>query len=458
MNRTKLCLAAALAALAAGCGEAESALAPSPVATGLSKIDNVVVIYLENHSFDNLYGSYPGAEGLASSAGTALQVDASGAPYEALPPVMDTSVDPPKRDRRFPANLPNAPFDVETYVPADQDVDDLVHRYYQEQQQIDGGKMDKFALVSDAGGLTMGYYDTSKLPLATFAAGYAVCDDFFHSAFGGSFLNHQWLIAAATPRWPGAPSDQVAVLDAAGALVTDGAVTPDGYVVNTAFAAGGPHPDGIPAKELVPPQSGDTIGDRMTDAGVSWAWYAGGWNAAVAGHADALFQYHHQPFVYYAKYGPGTEGRSHLKDEADFLADAKGGTLPAVSFVKPSGQDDEHPGYATLAAGEQHVLDLIAAVMAGPQWKKTAIVVTYDENGGFWDHVPPPKADRWGPGSRVPAIVVSAYAKAAYVDHTKYETASILATIEHRFGLAPLSDRDAKATDLSNCFDFSKSP
>ncbi len=318
--------------------------------------------------------------------------------------------------------------------------------------------MDKFALVSDAQALSMGYYDTTKLPLATFAAGYAVCDNFFHSAFGGSFLNHQWLIAAATPRWPNAPKDQVAVLDPTGALTTDGQVTPDGYVVNTSFAVNGPYPAGIPKSELVPPQTYDTIGDRLTEASVSWAWYAGGWDAAEAGHPDPLFQFHHQPFVYFEKYAPGTAGRKNLKDEKQFLDDAANGKLPAVSFVKPIGEENEHPGYSTITDGENHALDLINAIKSGPQWKQTAIIVTYDEHGGFWDHVTPPKADRWGPGSRVPTIVISPYAKAAYVDHTKYETASILATIEHRFAIAPLADRDAKAADLSNCFDFSKTP
>jgi phospholipase C len=292
------------------------------------------------------------------------------------------------------------------------------------------------------------------------AKDYTVCDYFFHSAFGGSFLNHIYLVAAATPVFPSAPVDMVATFDPmTGKMTADGTVTPDGYVVNTAFASATPHPSDVQADHLVPPQTMPTIGDRLSDKKVSWAWYSGGWDDAVAGKPDPSFQFHHQPLAYFASFADGTDARkAHLKDEKDFVADVKAGKLPSVAFVKPIGDENEHPGYADLSTGEGHVVDLIKAIKAGPQWKQTAIIVTYDENGGFWDHVPPPKVDRWGPGTRVPAIVISPYAKKGYVDHTKYETVSILATIEHRFGLAPLTTRDAHATDLSNAFDFTQTP
>jgi len=183
----------------------------------------------------------------------------------------------------------------------------------------------------------------------------------------------------------------------------------------------------------------------------------GGWNDALAGHAGPLFQFHHQPFIYFANYADGTPAKAeHLKDEQDFLAALAGGRLPAVSFVKPYGLDNEHPGYTDLITGEQHVRALIDAVRASPHWNHTAIVITYDENGGFWDHVAPPVVDRWGPGSRVPAIVISPFARRGYVDHHRYDTTSILALIEHRWGLAPLSTRDAAADPLSGAFDFSQ--
>jgi acid phosphatase len=107
-----------------------------------------------------------------------------------------------------------------------------------------------------------------------------------------------------------------------------------------------------------------------------------------------------------------------------------------------------------VITGELHAEDLIDAVRNGPDWKDTAIIVTYDENGGFWDHVPPPAGDAWGPGTRVPAIVISPFAKKAAVDPTVYETSSITALIQHRWGLAALGTRDARAADLTNAFDF----
>jgi phospholipase C len=132
--------------------------------------------------------------------------------------------------------------------------------------------------------------------------------------------------------------------------------------------------------------------------------------------------------------------------------------LPAVSFIKPLGPDNEHPGYASLQQGQQHVADLVAAVQNSPYWADTAIIITYDEHGGRWDHVAPPVIDKWGPGSRVPAIIISPFAKKGYVDHTQYETVSILKFIETRWGLAPLSTRDAAANDLTNAFDFGTAP
>jgi phospholipase C len=127
-----------------------------------------------------------------------------------------------------------------------------------------------------------------------------------------------------------------------------------------------------------------------------------------------------------------------------------------VSFVKPLGEVNEHPGYTNVLSGEQHVAELLKALRASKQWKNTAVIVTYDENGGFWDHVAPPTIDRWGPGTRVPTLVISPLAKHGYVDHNRYDTTSILALIEHRWGLAPLSARDAAANDMRNAFDFSQ--
>ncbi|HTE01859.1 MAG TPA: alkaline phosphatase family protein [Mucilaginibacter sp.] len=416
----------------------------------INKVNHVVVIYLENHSFDNLYGQFAGANGLSNAtAANTTQVDATGAVYTVLPPVPGTPA--------FPTNLPNNYFNIDQYVPNDMMTQDVLHRYYQEQMQIDGGKMDKFSVYnSNSAGLSQGYYQTNLLPLVSMAQRYTLCDNFFHSAFGGSFLNHQWLIAAASPTFPNAPANIVAKLDASGNVTTDGAVTPDGFVVNTSYTVNAPHPASANAATLVPNQTNPTIGDRLSDKGVSWAWYSGGWDNALAGNPDPTFQFHHQPFAYYAKYADGTLGKTeHLKDETVFIAAAKAGTLPAVSFVKPLGINNEHPGYSDVQAGESHTVDLINAVLNGPNGKDAVIIITYDENGGFWDHVAPPVIDKkWGPGTRVPTIIISPFAKQGYVDHTQYETVGILSFIEKRWGLQPLSDRDRNANPFNNAFNF----
>src|SRR5262249_39606495 len=117
------------------------------------------------------------------------------------------------------------------------------------------------------------------------------------------------------------------------------------------------------------------------------------------------------------------------------------------------GADNEHPGYASELRGQQHVADLVHAIQNSPDWAHTAIIVTYDENGGRWDHVSPPNANgAWGDGNRIPALVISPYAKKGFVDHTQYDTLSIMKTLEERYGLNPLNEHDAHATSLANSF------
>jgi phospholipase C len=138
-----------------------------------------------------------------------------------------------------------------------------------------------------------------------------------------------------------------------------------------------------------------TIGDRLSEKEISWAWYSGGWNDAVAGHPDPLFQFHHQPFNYFAPSAEGAAVRAeHLKDIEDLLAALRTGNPPAVAFVKPIGADNEHPGYADLLRGQQYVATLVKAVQDSSVWKDSVIIITYDEGGGRWDHVPPPVSGR----------------------------------------------------------------
>ncbi len=560
-------VAAAIGAAAVGASSTTvaSAAVSGPGADRLGQIDHIVVIYQENHSFDNLYGSWEAVRGLSTAdAAHSTQVNQAGTPFSCLqqndvnltaPPLSSTCTDA-TTGTSFSSHFPNAPFSIDSYIPATATTcpapgvfapngvlngaglaggctRDLVHRYYQEPYQLDNGKQDRYVTGSDAIGLTMGHYDTSALPIYKYlhAAGhprYAIADEFFQSAFGGSFLNHQWFIAASTPTWPSAVNDGGAddlhsVLDANGMptnspLYTSAATyalgdrsltqscTPPAnrgplqpaytcgdYAVNTTQPPYQPYAPGTAVSRRLPPQTAPTIGDRLSAKGVDWAWYSGGWSnadgdvggpgwtngtggtcadpntAAGAVYPNCpgkLFQYHHQPFNYFANYAPGNAARTqHLRDEAEFLSLANGSPntcgLKPVSFIKPEGDENEHPGYASEPGGSDHLVSLIKSVADGACAKSTMVIVTYDEFGGQWDHVSPPGQgstpgphDQWGPGTRIPALVVSPQLRGTFVvDHTQYDTTSILATIEQRFGAAPVATRDAQVNTIGNVFD-----
>ncbi|HTG81724.1 MAG TPA: alkaline phosphatase family protein [Geobacteraceae bacterium] len=550
--------AAALMAIALGL----VTLAAAHAADGrdpLRKINHIVVIYQENHSFDNLYGGWEGVDGLAKAH--VPQVDQKGAALGCLPQI-DVNLASPvplaatcsDRDRHVDSHFGNAPFPIEAYIAAGDATCprpeekapngvfkgkggaggctmDLDHRFYQEQYQIDGGKMDRYVAGSNAAGLVMGYYDTKRSPVYRYLhekghPHYVIADNFFQAAFGGSFLNHQWLISARTPEWvdavnDGSPFDLHSVVDDAGmpkntplyaspvqglkdspltASCTPGpgrGPTPAGVVcgnfaVNTIQPKAWPYdPQAADAKRL-PSLATATIGDRLTAAGIDWAWYSGGWaNAegdrtqagytggsgpnctpsAIAGSTwprcpDKLFQFHHQPFNYYAAYTPGTEARrKHLRDEEEFIRLARSSdrdrcNLKAVSFVKPLGADNEHPGYASERTGNSHLVGLLRAIEESACAGDTLVIVTYDEFGGQADHAAPPGPgnargpyDQWGPGTRIPALVIAPHLRHEFaVDHAEHDTTSILATIEHRFGLPPLGSRDAVVRDLGTVF------
>jgi acid phosphatase len=121
-----------------------------------------------------------------------------------------------------------------------------------------------------------------------------------------------------------------------------------------------------------------------------------------------------------------------------FLADVDAGQLPAVTFYKPQGNLNMHAGYSDVESGDRHIAHIVDSLRRGSQWQDMVVIVTVDENGGWWDHVAPPKGDRWGPGTRIPAIIVSPWAKRGHVDHTVYDTGSIARFITRRFGLEKL--------------------
>jgi acid phosphatase len=551
-------LALAAVALAALAAPAAAQARPD------QRVGHIVVIYQENHSFDNLYGRWERVRGVSDAPpARTIQVNQQGAPYTCLkqndvnltsPPLSATCTDE-TTGSAFTSHFPNAPFLIDDYIPATATTcpppgvfapngvangsglpggctRDLVHRFYQEQYQLADGAQNRYVTGSDAIGLTMGVYDTRRLPIYRYLherrhPRYAIADNFFQGAFGGSFLNHQWLIAAATPVWPnavndGSPDDLHSVVDEngmpisyplytspLGSAAVDGALTascdppasrpqtPDGAVcgdhaVNTIQPTYQPFAPGTAATRRLPPQTHATIGDRLSAAGVSWAWYSGGWsnangdvgapgwtngtgppcsdpNALAAAQwpncPDKLFQFHHQPLNYFASFAPGTAMRAeHLRDEQEFLEQARTSSrrcrLDTVSFIKPIGAENEHPGYASASAGSMHLVELLRAIEDSRCARDTMVIVTYDEFGGQWDHVQPPGQgdtpgphDEMGPSSRIPAVVIHPKLRRSFVvDHTQYDTTSILATLERTFGLEPLTSRDAAVNDLFDVF------
>jgi len=479
----------------------------------LNNIQTVVVIYAENRGFDNLYGLFPGANGIPGVNPTAVgsvvpQKDFDGSTLASLPPTWGGFTASGQAVTLPEANTvgwANKPFRIDdpagvngtgTVVNQSVITRDLVHRFYNNQMQINGGANDKFAAFSDAGGLTMGYYDGSSMGMWQYAKDFVLADNFYMGAFGGSFLNHQYLVCACAPQWPNADtsvaSATVAAVNADGKSLTlldtspgsiltgtakyknDGAITPKDssgmfYAVNTeqppyqpsgnAPASNGDAKLADPAKATtLPAQTQSTIATMLDQKGVSWAWYSGAWKTVsddrtkVGSGSAANFQTHHQPFNYYTAFSPVEHAdyrAAHLKDfDSQFYADAAAGKLPAVTFYKPQGNLNQHAGYANVADGDAHIVDVIKHLQASPQYKNMLIVVTYDENGGFYDHAPVPTGDRWGPGTRIPAIIVSPFAKRGFVDHTQYDTASILRFITHRFALTTLPGLKLRDTSL----------
>jgi acid phosphatase len=356
MGSAGVALSLSLAVLLASTPRARAEIDPAT-----APIDHLLVIYLENHTFDNLFGLLPGANGVTSKGASVRQVDKEGTPYERLPQVTIGYPYPPRLDPRFQQKLPNQLFPVNRYVPIDQIVEMPVHRYYPNVLQIDGGKNDRFVSWGDSGALPMGYFDTTKLPLYPYARRYVLADNWFTSAFGGSWLNHLWLVCACTAVFPHAPAKLVAepILDGSGHIVglkKDGSVSPDGYAVDHLEPFNPPYQAGTPDDERVPPQTLATIGDRLSDAGVTWAWYAEGWDDAVAGHPAPSFTPHQQAFTYFARYAPGTKARAeHLKDGKDLWKALHDGTLPSVAWFKPLDVYSDNAGEGSMIVAENRV-------------------------------------------------------------------------------------------------------
>jgi phospholipase C len=430
--------------------------------TPSSPIKHTVVIFQENRSFDNYFGTYPYAPGFNPISGTPK--DVRNFKYVAGKEVRDVT-----GNVYNPDDNGNPVYPWHDAGKANVKQVDVNHNYSDMITMVDGGKMDKFYTENSKGGkspnftpgtnpvrgkLSMSYNDYNEIPaLWQYAQHYALADNYFQPVSGPSTPGAFYLVAAQSGN--DSSSQQI---------------TGDPNPKNGPF--GGDNWDGLSYNLTY-----KNIGDLLTESNQSWAWYAGGWDAAKAAtnatkpatdknslatvSDDALkYSPHHNPFQYFQNYENG-KYNNNLKDYNNFEQEVKNGTLPQVSFVKGGYGDDEHPGLGNQSSpsAEDFTIKTINQIMNSPYWKDTAIIVTYDEGGGFYDHVAPPTAVKTadglvGNGPRVPALVISPYAKENYVSHVQYDHTSVLKFLETNYNLPSLNKRDAAANGLTDMFDF----
>ncbi len=333
------------------------------------RIQHVIFLLQENHSFDNYFGSFPGADGIPAEI-----------TVEGVAPFHQTS---PRT-----GNLPHGMTTVRAAV--------------------DGGAMDRF-VSAERSRDTMGYYDNRDIPnYWAYARRFTLADRFFCSSTGPSLPNHLFALAAQAGN----------------------------VVVNTLKAPAGGY-------------AFPSLPERLQAAGVSWKVYDGG---ARPGSFSPL-----DPFSGFGSYQKSDEIRSGLVPTSQLFIDLRSGRLPAASWVFPDPEESEHP-ITDIRVGMWYVTTVVNALMKSPYWKTTVLVVSWDEYGGYYDHVSPPAVDAQGYGLRVPALIISSRAREGYVDHTTYDFASVLRLMESLFGVDPLSSRDAAAQDISGALDMSRPP
>jgi|SRR5579875_139237 len=365
---------------------------------GLMKVKHIIWIIQENHSFDNYFGTFPGADG--PPPGTCL-------------PVLPGS------------NRCIAPF----HMPKDMPPCDLAHRWVIAHADYDHGAMDGF-VWAEGSPFTMGYYDQRDIPnYWSYARHYTLCDRFFSSLMGASLPNHLYTVAAQSG---GVINNIYSIKE-----IEEVLDSPGGY----SFA---------------------TMVKLFTQSNISWKYYV---ETARVNPTSGLRDYIANPDPkHYSLWNPlpgfkairnNPADMAHLVALREYFQDLKNDTLPEVSWVVPMGKDSEHPP-APPWAGMWHVTRLINALMQSSSWKDSVVFLTWDDYGGFYDHVPPPLVDAYGYGPRVPNLVISPFAKAGYISHHTYDLTSMLKFIEVRFGLGHLTARDDRADPMFDCFDFSQ--
>ena len=337
-------------------------------------IQHIVILFQENHAFDNYFGTYPGANGLNSSIAL---------------PVKKGS------------NVTVSPFHLSS-----QRLRPFSNTAVTARRAYNNGTMDGFVIATGTN-LTMGYYDGSDIPYYwDYASQFVLMDNFFTSAMGPSLPNHLYLIAGQS-----------------------GNVTGNAQNFTLNFPV---------------------IMDELDSSGISWKYYSDG-----AANFDKPGDWN--PLAALASFQNNSSRLQNLAPNSAFVSDVQNGTLANVTWVIPQVNESEEPPLNNTA-GEHYVVSTINTIMQSKYWNSTAIFVTWDDWGGWYDHVAPPQVDSHGLGFRVPCLIISPYANEAFVDHTQADFTSILKFIETVYSLPPLTSRDAAASNMLEAFNFSQPP
>jgi phospholipase C len=367
----------------------------------ITVIQHIIFIIKENRSFDNYFGQYPGADGAVGGVASSGQI---------IP-------------------LRHTP---------DQVVD-IGHEWVAALTAVDNGKMDRFDLIpfGNVNGQYLAYSQLTQADIPnyyTYAQNFVLADRMFSSVHGDSFENHLYAIAAqaggVVTQKVGSPSSAKWGCDAAPNFLLQAEDETDGVI-----------------SEIFPCFDFQTLADNLDSAGISWKYYAPG--EGQTGYAYNTFD----EINHIRNTALWTQ---HVVSDTQFAADAASSNLPAVSWLV-TGANNEHPP-GSACQGENWTVQQLNTLMQGPNWSTSAVFLTWDDFGGFYDHVAPPPMDLYGLGPRVPLLIISPYAQPGHISHTQYEFASVLKFIENRFGLAPLTTRDGSANDTTDSFNFSQTP
>jgi phospholipase C len=402
----------------------------SSINPSTNPIKHIIVIMQENRSFDNYFGTYPGANGIPR--GTCMPLSSDHPTVGCVKPFLSTS----------PVS------------------EDMPHGYQASIVAYDNGKMDGFMLGENEDPKTMSYYDNKTIPYYwDLAKHYVLADNFYSSVLSYSLPNHWYAVAGQAPAtsvyYPmQKPPHNNILSQQENASTIAGGKTNFGVNPNPTTASSS---DEIARVYLEESNLTKTLFMNNTH-NITWKYYdhlvqIGGYKGAV--NSGLAFEYWNPFSAKGTTYTP--QYAQHFVGRAQIFNDLKSGTFPQVSWVIPSFPISEHSP-ANITTGMNWVKLVISSIMSSPYWNNTAIILTWDDYGGFYDHVPPPQIDKYGLGFRMPALILSPYAKQGYIDHTQYQFESTLKFIEWRFSLPPLTDRDLHANNLLNAFDFSQKP